>query len=898
MRERILSLMELELSEGVAELLPVLRIAFATAVLFVALLFGTAPARAADPMIAVAGDISCSTHASECGPPPSGTPWAHQMQTSDLLVNGGYAKVLVLGDNQYNSGSLSDYQNYYDPSWGRVKSITLPTPGNHDRCPETGYDEYFGYACWYYKDVGTWRVISLDSDNPTDPSQLAMLDTALQGTSGCILAFWHHARFSSGHDGDNTFMQPIYQKLYDAQADVILSGHSHNYERFAPMDATGKLDPSRGIREFVVGTGGAFFTGLSNIRPNSEARQNNTFGILKMTLHPDSYDWEFVPEAGKTYTDSGSSNCHRGSPGPGPDTQAPSVPANLTATPASSFQVNLSWVASNDNVGVTGYEIYRDGALLTTRTGTTYSDTTVVPGQSYSYRVRALDAAGNRSAFGNTATATPPIPDTEAPASPANLAADATGPFNVNVSWDASSDNVGVTGYEIYRDGALLTTKTTTTHSDTTVVPGRIYSYEVRALDAAGNRSAFSAPATARPVDTQAPAAPANLAASAPSSSQVNLTWSAAGDDVGVTGYEVFRNGAYLAAAAGTGYTDSTVSFSVTNSYQVRALDGAGNRSGFGNSAPVVITVKASPEADAQVVEASPSANYGTSTLRTDGGSDPDIESYLKFTLSGLPGPVQSAKLRVYAYSGTADGPAAFGTATGWSENAVTWASRPAVTSGAVDDRAAISPSSWAEYNVASLIAGNGTYGFRLAQTSTDGIDFRSREHTDSTLRPQLVVTTIQTGPPPPPPPPPGPGPSPPGPGGSPGSPLNPSGPFSPIGSADTVAPKLTLGGPKSQRLAGGALALTARCDEQCTVTASAKLKIGRSSGLFKSSRASQALAAGKDATLRLRFSSRSLRSIRRALARGRRVLAKVTVRSNDAAGNVGSARATIRLKR
>jgi chitodextrinase len=853
-------------------------------------------AQAADPVVAAAGDISCTNSSGDC----PASPWGHQMQTSDLLVNGGYSRVIALGDNQYNSGSLSDYQDFYDPSWGRVKSITLPTPGNHDRCPESGYDEYFGYPCWYYRDVGTWRVISLDSDNPSDPSQLAFLDSALQGASGCILAFWHHARFSSGHDGDNAFVQPFWDRLAAAQADVVLNGHSHNYERFAPMDVNGDANSANTkIREFVVGTGGAFFTGISNIRPNSQVHQNNTFGVLELTLHPSSYEWRFVPEAGKTFTDSGSTNCHRGSSAPGPDTQPPSVPANLTATAVNSFQVNLSWNASNDNVGVTGYEIYRNGSLLTTRTTTNYSDTSVIPGQTYSYQVRALDAAGNRSGFSNTAAVTPPIPDTQPPATPANLAADATGPFNVNLSWDASSDNVGVSGYEIYRNGSLLTTTSGTSHSDATVQPGQTYDYKVRALDAAGNRSAFSTTATAMPVDTEPPAAPANLAASAASPSQVNLTWSTASDDVGVAGYEVFRNGSFLASAAGTSYSDTTMSFSVTNTYQVRALDGAGNRSGFGNTAPVVITTKVTADADAQVVQANPTANYGTgssSFLRTDGGSDPDIESYLRFTLSGVSGPVQSAKLRVYAYNATVDGPAVYASETGWFEADITWNNRPAVTSGAIEDKGAIGSSTWVDYNVASLVTGDGTYGFRLAQASNDGIDFRSREYSDSTLRPQLVVTTIQTAPtPPPPPPPPGPEPSP---GQGPGSPLNPSSPFAPIGSADTVAPKLTLSGASTQRLVHGALEITAKCNEPCTVTAFAKLGIGRASGLFRSKNAKLALAPGAGKELRLRFTRRALREIRAALTARRRVVAKVTVQSSDAAGNVRSARRTVRLKR
>src|SRR4029079_8454831 len=127
----------------------------------------------------------------------------------------------------------------------------------------------------------------------------------------CTLAMWHHARWSSGHDGDNTFMQAMWADLVAADAEIVLSGHSHDYERFAPQDANGNLDASSGVRQFVVGTGGAFFTGFgSTIDPNSQTHQNNTFGVLKLTLRPDAYDWRFVPEAGKSYSDSGDTACH------------------------------------------------------------------------------------------------------------------------------------------------------------------------------------------------------------------------------------------------------------------------------------------------------------------------------------------------------------------------------------------------------------------------------------------------------------------------------------------------------------------------------------------------------------------------------------------------------------
>jgi hypothetical protein len=235
-----------------------------------------------------------------------------------------------------------------------------------------------------------------------------------------------------------------------------------------------------------------------------------------------------------------------------------------------------------------------------------------------------------------------------------------------------------------------------------------------------------------------------------------------------------------------------------------------------------------------------------------------------------------------------------YATGAGWIEDAITWDTTPPTTSGASDDKGAIPAASWVEYNVTPLVAGDGTYSFRLAQASTDGVDFRSREYSDSTVRPQLVVTAVQYVPPPPDP----------GGGsgggstpGGPGSPLSPGGPFSPLG-PDRTAPKVTLEGGKSQRLVRGGIVVTAQCDERCTLDAVANVKIGRASGLFKSSSAKKVLAAGKRTKLRLKFSSRRLRAIRRALALGRRALAKVTVRSHDLAGNAGSARATIRLKR
>jgi acid phosphatase type 7 len=126
----------------------------------------------------------------------------------------------------------------------------------------------------------------------------------------CTLAYWHHPRFSSGQHGDTAAVAPLWQALYEAGAEIVLSGHDHNYERFAPQTAGGSLDAARGIRQFVVGTGGKNHYALSSARPNSEVRDGDTFGVLKLTLGPSSYSWQFIPESGKTFSDSGSANCH------------------------------------------------------------------------------------------------------------------------------------------------------------------------------------------------------------------------------------------------------------------------------------------------------------------------------------------------------------------------------------------------------------------------------------------------------------------------------------------------------------------------------------------------------------------------------------------------------------
>ena len=397
-------------------------------------LMAAAPAAAHATVIAAAGDIACDPTDASFNNGLGTATACRQKWTSDLLLS-GVDDVLTLGDNQYNSATYSNFLASYDLSWGRVFAKTFPGIGNHEGTTSTsgvGYCKYFGAkahcnssgneggAAFYSTDIGGWHVVALNSNCAAaggcdvGSPQYAWLQNDLAAhPATCTLAFWHHPRFSTGHDGSNTFMQPIWKLLYDNGGDLVLSGHSHDYERFAPIDGNGNVNPTDGMREFVVGTGGAFFTGFgTTLAPGSEVRNNKTFGVLKLTLRASGYDWRFVPESG-SFTDSGSQNC-RGATVP-PDTQPPTAPAGLSASAASSSQVDLSWTASSDDLGIAGYEIWRgpQGGTLariatTTGTGTTYSDTTVTGGQSYDYQVVAKDAAGNPSPPSNTAPVTVP----------------------------------------------------------------------------------------------------------------------------------------------------------------------------------------------------------------------------------------------------------------------------------------------------------------------------------------------------------------------------------------------------------------------------------------------------------------------------------------------------------
>ena len=304
-----------------------------------------APAPTADPVIVAAGDISnCSNQ---------------EKFLTGMLVDGIDGTVVVLGDGN-NAGGLAspNIATVTTRRGAAPRTRTRPVPGNHDYAQGNagGYFTYFGDAAtplepgctkdckgYYSYDLGTWHVVALNSEIAAEAGsaqeQWLRADLAAH-PAVCTLAYWHKPRFSSQYPGINGGVD-LYKALYEYGADVVLTGHAHGYERFGLQDPTGQADPGRGIRQFVVATGGAPLRDFKFIQPNSEARNAETYGVLKMTLRPTGYDWEFLPIPGKSFTDSGSDECvtpaNLPAPPPGVELVSTAALGSAGAEPAEAF---------------------------------------------------------------------------------------------------------------------------------------------------------------------------------------------------------------------------------------------------------------------------------------------------------------------------------------------------------------------------------------------------------------------------------------------------------------------------------------------------------------------------------------------------------------------------------
>ena len=282
------------------------------------------PPPAVTKVIAAAGDISCA---------PDSRAHCRQMDTATAVEWIAPDVVLALGDLQYERGEFANFLRMYAPSWGRFKAITRPAVGNHEyETPRaSGYYDYFNGVAqqsgaagdrgrgYYSFQIGAWHVVALNSNchevggcHPGSPQEVWLRADLQSIDSRCTLAFFHHPLFSSGVNGGAANLRPLWQALYDFDADVILNGHEHLYERFMPQTPQGVPDSRRGIRQITVGTGGHSLTRFVTRERTSEVGSNQAFGVLKMELQPDSYTWEFIPAPGAaaTFTDAGGQPCH------------------------------------------------------------------------------------------------------------------------------------------------------------------------------------------------------------------------------------------------------------------------------------------------------------------------------------------------------------------------------------------------------------------------------------------------------------------------------------------------------------------------------------------------------------------------------------------------------------
>ena len=333
--------------------------------------------------------------------------------------------VFTAGDNASPAGADSDYVNCYAPTWGRHQARTQPVPGDVDytTAGAAGYFGYFGAAAgdptkgYYSYDLGTWHVVALNSNismSVGSPQEAWLKADLAATTQQCIVAYWHYPRFYSGTNIIRNSVKPLWDDLYAARADLIVNGHAGNYERFAPMTPDGTLDAVNGIREIIAGTGGLRHTSFTNIAPNSEIRDNTSYGVLKLTLDAATYTWQFVPVAGAAFQDSGSGVCHRA-----PPVAKPGGPY----TGQVGVAVNFDGSASYDPQGNTPLTYAWDFGDATTGTGATPSHSYGVAA-TYTVTLTVTDSKGNTSAPATTTVtiAPPPVPVASVDVTPASAA--------------------------------------------------------------------------------------------------------------------------------------------------------------------------------------------------------------------------------------------------------------------------------------------------------------------------------------------------------------------------------------------------------------------------------------------------------------------------------------------
>ena len=466
-----------------------------TAACFV-LCLGAVPARAADPVVAAAGDISCDPDADNFNSGNGTADFCRQKYTAALVDGPDVNRVLALGDTQYEQGTLAQFQNSYALSWGQplIKQKTSPAVGNHEWSdptpggPAKGYFDYFGAAAgergkgYYSFDVGNWHLIALNSMcaqiggcGPGSPQeQWLRADLAANADAPCTLAYWHHPLFNSGPEGNYSDTPSdstaLWQALYERGAEIVLNGHAHHYERFAPQTPAGQADPQQGVREFIVGTGGKSLRAADTVQPNSQVRGTDHYGVLKLVLSPNSYGWTFVDEGGVP-RDSGSSACHGPLDTTPPETSISSGPEAVTRATSANFRLASSEQASS-------FMCRLDGGAWT-GCGSSAGYDGLASGE-HTFQARATDLHGNTDptpavrAFSVDTTA----PDTTITSGPSGRTNARSASFSFGDSEEGST-------FDCRLDGARWKGCDSPAGYDGLASGG--HTFEVRATDVAGN---------------------------------------------------------------------------------------------------------------------------------------------------------------------------------------------------------------------------------------------------------------------------------------------------------------------------------------------------------------------------------------------------------------------------
>jgi fibronectin type 3 domain-containing protein len=714
---------------------------------------------------------------------------------------------LYLGD-VYEKGTSTEFDNWYGPPaadntfYGRFRDITLPTVGNHEYTAghAPGYFDYWNNIPHYYSvNRNGWHIVSLDA-NPAyrqtsvGSGQYTWLQNDLDNnTQPCTLVFYHEPRFNIGDEGASPSLDALWSLMASKGVDLVINGHDHTYQRYLPLDGTGHPNAA-GVTEIINGAGGHALGAF----PNTDSRlaaSAQQFGALKLGLNPAGAAYQFVNTSGAV-VDSGSTKCDTTKV----DTQPPTAPTNLTATSPYKTTIDLSWTPPTDDVGVTGYRIFRDGTRIDTiAAGSAYTDTTVAPGSTHSYTVRAVDAAGNVSPASNTASATTPAvsvlfhdgfetgdmshwtnPGGNGGVPNSGLTVQATDAFSGTYAARALAATVGSNGASAWKTLAkpepnlyyearfkvtshntalnllrmrnglagsnpivslgLATTNRLTLRNDGGAAPVTITSSRVASpgvwhdvqlharvngtssatevwLDGTKVADLSRAPIDlgAHPVakvelgdpgsvtqsfdvrfddvavdrtfigDVTAPTAPTDLKVLGTSATSVTLGWGAATDDVGVTGYRVYRDGARVATLdpSARTYTDTSLAGGHQYTYRVTAVDAAGNESptsgsvtattaGDSLSAPGAVRATALGDTSIAVTWSAPTGGTAVTgyDVYRDGGTAPvgSVDgSTLSFTDHGLsPDTTYSYTVRSRDAAGDASVPTAAATARTW----------------------------------------------------------------------------------------------------------------------------------------------------------------------------------------------------------------------------------------